>query len=941
MPGTTTYLDTPVVPTAAFTGADVFPVDAELPDRTPTVASVTSLYQPSGVGSGVIPQQIGPYVVDRSGDDKADGVFNRLLRTIQITSAGDVPVPNPIYAGATTAGGPPKTITRDYGFGTSTSNGIVRLGGLQVEVTSWSNSTITAVVPTGVDYRTGQFTVERCLDGNKAVGTDSCPGDSLTSVVGVTLSVATNNMHSQRPPVVLAAGQTIQSAIDAAAPGDLVLVPPGTYNQLVVMTKPIRLQGWGASSTTINTVAVPAENLQAWRDYVGNLLETNPDYLLADQANILGPAPWGPGEIAAAIGGEGSGVTVFGKNQNYNENTGSCIGNFNNPNNEAYCLHNENFGGTGGQVDRPNARIDGFSIIGSSQEAAIIANGHARFLQVSNNRIFNNLGNYAGGVRIGHPAGTFPLVDENADNRDVTIHHNWIAQNAGLDGGGAVALGTGSDRYVVSDNWIAANFSAGWGAGVTHLGLSPGGVIDHNVIVFNETFNQGLPRSGAGIFVGGRMPLPAALTPGSGSVRISNNLLQGNQAAAGDGGGIALVGVNGQDVVNEADVALRYSVSIYNNVIANNVAGLAGGGIALQDAAYVDIVHNTIVHNDSLATAGAAFANPNLSTPQPAGIVSRGHTPLLAAALGGSGFSDPRLANSIVWENRSFMFGPDPGGVIGPGGTFGLLENPAGPYWDLAVLGAPAGSQLNPEYSILTDTTGYSPTNSSAAPSFLATYFNGSRNPTVIEPDGTPGIIVPAAFDEGGNFIRPQFGPLTLHQPPPDGSLFGDYHLDSGVDGLGLNTLFGGAPLVPLTLLTDYDADPRPQETPHIGADQAVVVAPPAMPGLATPISATAPAVLGGGLLNFGVRPNGNYSSTITVSVVLGPVTFGPASIVNLVGTNFSLGADTCSGNTVPDGGFCTIAVNFNGNGSTLKLASLTLLNDGLVNPLALTLIGY
>ena len=43
MPGTTTYLDTPVLPTGAFTGNGQFPVDAELPSGTPVIAKVTNI----------------------------------------------------------------------------------------------------------------------------------------------------------------------------------------------------------------------------------------------------------------------------------------------------------------------------------------------------------------------------------------------------------------------------------------------------------------------------------------------------------------------------------------------------------------------------------------------------------------------------------------------------------------------------------------------------------------------------------------------------------------------------------------------------------------------------------------------------------------------------------------------------------------------------------
>ncbi|HSL23642.1 MAG TPA: hypothetical protein VK886_19075 [Vicinamibacterales bacterium] len=830
MPGTTTYLDTPVLPTGAFTGSDAFPVDAELPSLTPMIARVTSLYQPSG--AAIAPVTVGPYLVDRGpGGPTSD---NGRLRTIEIVSAGsNVQVINPLYDGA--AGTQPKLITRDYGFGSGTSNGVVRLGGRPIRITSWTNDRIEAVVPTnwqnvmgtplpvGTNFRTGELTVERCLTGNKLQDTNQCPGDSRTSVVGVTLHVATPQMHQARPPVVLAAGQSIQSAIDAARPGDLILVAPGTYNEMTVMSKPVRLQGWGANSTTINTVQVPAENIQAWRDKVGALIAANQDYLLPDQLNILGPPPYLEGAIRAATGGEGAGVMVLGKNQARGAG-GECLGTTADPANEAYCLMDEELL-DGVAVLRSNARIDGFSIMGSSQDAGISVNAYARFLGISNNKIFNNYGFLAGGVRLGHPGATLGLADENAGNFDITIRHNMITQNAGFDVGGGVVIGTGSNRYEVSENWIAANFSGGWGGGITHRGLSPGGLIDRNTIIFNESFNQGVPTSGGGIFVGGRAPVVGALTPGSGSVTISDNLIQGNQAAGGDGGGIALHGVNGIDVQQLAPAA-RYRVRLYNNMIVNNVAGLAGGGISLQDAAYVEIVHNTVAHNDSTATAGAAFATPTTSTAQPAGIVSRGHTPLLSQALG-AGFSDPTLYNSTIWENRSFYFGVTGTGSQVPGDPnpvptrYGLIPNASGPYWDLGVLGAPAGSALTPQFSQVTG--------SGVAPDFAASYFNGARA-VILVPD-VAGIIVPVAFDEGGNFIRPQFGPLSLTgSATAPGGFWGNYHVNAGVVGGGLAPLYGSPAAVPIALRTDFDNQARDLASAHIGADQKTAAPTPVTP---------------------------------------------------------------------------------------------------------------
>jgi hypothetical protein len=686
--------------------------------------------------------------------------------------------------------------------------------------------------------RTGQLTVDRCLARSGGTCTDWREG-----VLGVTLTVATPTMHAAMPPVSVAAGGSIQAAIDAATPGTLILVPPGSYEQMVVMSKPVRLQGWGAASTRISVVQSPAENLQAWRDRMGDLL-ANQAYLLPDQVNILGLPPFADGALAAALGGEGAGVTVLGQNipspregadadycgSGPTVTTGLSAG-------DRYCLQNENHPSSVATAAwRPNARIDGFSIHGSSNSAGIVVNGNARYAEISNNWIFNNLSTLAGGIKIGHPGAELELADNDANNDNVAVHNNHVSENAGLGagGGGGIVIGTGADNYRVRNNWVAGNYTGGQGAGISHRGLSPGGVIDRNTIVFNESFNQGQTVSGGGLFVGGRAPTPASATPGSGSVRLSNNLIQGNQAGAGDGGGIALVGVN--------DANGSFGVDVFNNVIVNNEAGLAGGGIALQNARNVRIIHSTVAYNDSLATAGVAFVNPTTSAAQPAGIVSRGA-------------NDPQIVNSILWHNRSFYFS---GNTLLPAPTAGTAAcsmptyappnaAPTGNWrcWDLGVLGG--GGALAPQYSVLTSTAGYAGTNSSAQPSFVARYANGARNQTVVLLEATT-IQVPAAFDEGGNFFRPLFGPLSLTRldPSPNNSndavpFWGNYHVTAGVDGQPLGgppasttALFPGSSTdlwanVPLTLRSDFDAEARPL-TPDRGADEKLAAPAPTTP---------------------------------------------------------------------------------------------------------------
>ena len=539
MPGVTTYLDTPVLPIAAFASPNSFPVDAEFPNGTPVVSRVDN--QTDGT--------IGPYVAS-AGD------------TITITSLGTaVQVRNPDY-GQT---GQTQFITRDYGFGAAQGAGSVTIGGVAAGIVSWNANTITATVP-----NSGQLVVTRDNGG--------VPGKS--SVVGIYVTVGGS------APIYVSPGTgAIQAAIDAAPAGSLVLVQPGTYNELVILYKNIRLQGTGAGATNISAFKIPAEKLQTWRTQVNAL----------DVAGSFDPLPGQTAGLDMFKNEFGPGIIVLGTSN----------------------------------MAMNAARIDGFTITGADQGGAILVNGYTNNFLVSNNRIRGNEGFYGGGIRVGHPelifqaaGGEQSYVD--AQNDSLTIQHNHISQNGGLNGaGGGISIHTGAIGYTVRRNLIVGNFTSGDGAGIGHLGASTG-TISENTILFNQSFNQGLTVIGGGMLISGLPTVdPATLPvgPGSGAVTIDNNRIQGNMAGAGDGGGIALRSTN-------TDL-----ITITDNVIVNNVTGLAGGGISMQDAANVNISNNTIARNDSTATASLAFPNGIVapSVNQPAGIVSRAHTPALNA----------------------------------------------------------------------------------------------------------------------------------------------------------------------------------------------------------------------------------------------------------------------------------------------------------------------
>jgi hypothetical protein len=742
MPGATTYLDTPVIPVAAFAGPDQFPLDCEFPDGTPVINYVDN----------------GPFV--QAGN-----------APITVYSMSKVTVPDPAGSGV--------PIPRDYGFGSSGTAKLVDADGTAHELINvvWSDTVITGNLPgvpgSGASY---QLVITRADSG-------------LSTIRGITVQVG---LASQASVWSVASGGSIQAAIEAASPGDLILVEPGTYNESVIMWKPVKLQGWGAGSVIINAVkGVQAEKLAAWRTKVEQLISGGLVDLVPGQEIGFGGI-----EPVTLFTEEGAGVLVLAKSN-----------------------------GPSGFDQKKNrgARIDGFTIRGSDQGGGIVANGYADYLEISNNRIINNSGFFGGGIRIGHPQQTVEqgnnVLYSDADNDFIQIHNNHISQNGGLgEAGGGVALCTGSDNYSLTENYICGNFTLGHGGGIGHLGLSDNGLIARNTVLFNESFNQGMTVVGGGLFIGGQAPLggPGSFSPGSGNVKVIANLILGNAAEAGDGGGIAVHRANGQDVAGNSKKPEKwYSIDIFNNMLVNNVAALAGAGISLYDGANVNILHNSVAHNDSTATAGEAFTpgTPNTSNPQPAGIVSRAHSPELGGLGVAGAFSNPELTDNIIWENRSFYFTGDPNAV--PPIPYTLQPSPpVNAYWDLGVIGAEGN--LNPTYSILTDTDGYDGTNTTTDPAFVYPYFNGGRGLTVVPGETTTALQISAAFDEGGNFIKVAFGPLTRcnDETPGDGQpgTCSDYHVTTGEPGIDLTGTYDD-------LIGDYDGDLRTDPV-DIGADE-------------------------------------------------------------------------------------------------------------------------
>lgn len=765
--GRVTYADTPLVPVQAFTTAEQR-IDTEPADFSPVIASVNG---PETGGGPII----------RSGRTSN--------RQLTITSKGITRVPNPLY---TPAGNEPLWIERNYGFGNTA--GTVTIGSRVMQIVSWSDPAIVVNVPQGTP--TGRLLVTR--------------GDNnITTELGITVQLQESSLTSVRR--VPSQYPTIQAAIDAASPGNLIIVAPGTYNENIVMHKPVRLQGCGAGATLINGNPDPLDRLQAWHDKV-NLFEAQSviTFLLKD--------PFAENEAP--------GIIVFGQ---------ALIqdGNLQDPVGDPVPVLGAPF------TTQGQALIDGFKIIGSKAGGGVFAMAGANYLIISNNEITNNQGNYSGGIAVGTQD-----VGWNSNNKNVVIRYNKIHKNGGTQGAGGIAVNESSDNYLIEENIITGNFSRFNGAGISHRGASLGdNIIRRNRILFNENFFGAvlnLAGEGGGIFIGDDV----VGATGTGNVTIDGNLIQGNLAGTGHGGGICAFAVNAEDVrLSPSDAASWYKLTIINNIIVDNVSALAGAGIYLSDVARATIAHNTIANNDCTSTAAVAFApGATSSIPQAAGIVTAPHSAVLQALfdpfLTEKTFCDPVLVNNIVYNNRSFYQDK-----LLNNGYGGIVPNPAGPNWDLNVIGSTADGDphLNPQKCILTGrmdpVTGYdygaSPVNSYTGPVFESEYQNTLESAIVI--------------DEGGNNINVRFLPISLGTS--------DYHIQAASPAVnaGSGALNAGLALLGL----DYDRQTRPNGAQvDIGADERYANTDP------TPISITVVSPNGGEAMVRGGTLTVNWSYT-------------------------------------------------------------------------------
>jgi hypothetical protein len=605
MPGQTGYFDTPVTPTSAFSEGYNHP-DCNYPDATPAIKKVTS----SDIA--------GPWV-------SASGAGH----TLNITALGDQQVENYGYTGpqATTAPFNQKKITRHFGFGAgpSTRNGncapgepcvaLVGSDGVSRPLTgvSWNDSLITGTVPSGVPTCAVQ---QQMQYGGPSNGQPARCGQLVIKAANGKSSIDTVTVTiGGKAPTVLAAGHTIQSAIDAAQPGDMIIVPAGVFNEMVLMWKPIRLQGVGAATAVIDANAHPAGRLLTpWRKQVNCLFGLTPDgrpssdtscssgwiyptvagtvlpSMIVDRLPFEAVLGWDAtlnGNLAEQLiepslmgAYEGAAITVLGKGIVFTPATalsdafGATVGGAFPADSILLDGSNNQVHGCGPNSGSPLNRypgnfycnpssIDGLGVRNSSQGGGgILVHAYAHNIQIANNRVQNNFGTLTGGITVG--MGEHPDVN--------------------LGGAGATPTTFPPSCETSDVTNLALPFCFDMNVNVHH------NAVMQNASMGDELFSS-TPAGAGGV----------TICTGSDYYQFTNNWVCGNMST-GDGGGVVHLGFSKNGDIEHNKILFNQST---NPTITTN-----GGGLLVMGAPDVDPT-NCGVTNDKDCIPNPATVTPS------------------------------------------------------------------------------------------------------------------------------------------------------------------------------------------------------------------------------------------------------------------------------------------------------------------------------------------
>ena len=431
-------------------------------------------------------------------------------------------------------------------------------------------------------------------------------GIASPSQTGTTLCVD----PSHAPPCTV----TIQEAIDAANPGDVVIVSAGTFTEHITMTKGVSVIGQGWANTIINgdfsqskavvyisdgiTRSTVLSGVQVTHGGSGSVTSDVSSGVQGGGIQISYASPtiintW----VVSNTAGDGGGVYVKSGSPIFNnvpvwDSHADRGGGFHIMGDSNVTITSDLAGtngtilwnsalqdGGGIHITQSSAKISGVRIGGNSATAGggvSISNTDSKLVSISDSFIGylffpNTASNHGGGIDVFQAANLEILRNVIAFNQSTNYGGGaFFNSSAGLvkdnlfsnnsvpsGGGGASTISNNSSDLIIRNNRFEYNSSGQGGALEVDSGAAP--LIDANTIISNTA------GFGGGIFL-----------YNAGSVSITNNIIARNHG--GYGGGI---------VCNESPA------KIINNTIDDN----DGDGVFFSDADGIAIVNNIISGN--------------------------------------------------------------------------------------------------------------------------------------------------------------------------------------------------------------------------------------------------------------------------------------------------------------------------------------------------------
>jgi hypothetical protein len=391
------------------------------------------------------------------------------------------------------------------------------------------------------------------------------------------------------------ASADIQSAIDAASDGDLILVTNGVYQtggravygtltNRVAINKAVTVESInGAGATIIQGFQVPS-NSTAYSNNVRCVYMTNNTVL--NGFTISGGA-------TLAILANGTSETELSGGGVYCESTNAILTNCVLSGNSCVCQGLTRAGGGAVyQGTLNNCTISNNMVSTNSLSYGVMGGG--AFKSVLNNcLIISNSASFGGGAAsstlnncsiIGNTAANYGSTLWGGGTYQCIANHCLIAENYCAFAGGGDCLGS-LTYCVLSNNSCGSLISPGEGGG------SYQGSLNNCLIVSNSAF--GIGGNGGGVYLNTK------------TQALINCMIIGN-TATNDGGGVF------QGVITNCVIAgnsAKFGGGTYQSIpdnctIVSNSASSAGGG--LYAAAYPNMMHNCIIYYNS-APSGANY----------------------------------------------------------------------------------------------------------------------------------------------------------------------------------------------------------------------------------------------------------------------------------------------------------------------------------------------